>query len=109
MTTFPESIEEAIDEIIDNLNSVNLFEGEDAIDPTYVREEFGNFLFPQWKSGDEFRISFDDAERLIKRAAISESIDRLKDKGIIDTIVENGEEKFYLTGKANEYIKKRRS
>jgi hypothetical protein len=97
-TTFPESIEESIEGIIQTLNDIGFFD-EDPIEETYIREEFGNFLMEQWKAGDEFRISYEDAEELLKRAAINSSIDRLQSLGIIDTIIDSdGTERFYLAG-----------
>ena len=96
---YPQAVEQALDLIVDSLEETGFFEQEHC-KVQYVREEFGKVLVQQWLGDGEFGITMEQAEHLLNRALICESIENLTKRGLIDTIEnENGEEVVYLTEK----------
>lgn len=96
---YPQAVEQALDTIIESLEDTGFFEQE-QVEHRFVREEFGKVLFEQWLGEGEFAITMEQAENLLNRAMVSQSIENLAKRGLIGMIEnENGEEVVYLTEK----------
>ena len=96
---YPQAVEQALDTIVEGLENIGFFKLE-QVEHRYVREEFGKVLFEQWLGDGEFGITMEQAENLLHRAVVSQSIEDLAKRGLIGMIEnENGEEVVYLTEK----------
>lgn len=96
---YPQAVEQALDTIVEGLENTGFFEQE-QVEHRYVREEFGKVLFEQWLGDGEFGITIDQAQDLLNRAMINQSLDSLEKRGLVGVIEdENGEEIVYLTEK----------
>ncbi len=96
---YPQAVEQALDTIVEGLENIGFFMQE-QVEHRYVREEFGKVLFEQWLGDGEFGITLEQAENLLNRAMINQSLESLIERGLVGTIEdENGEEIVYLTEK----------
>lgn len=68
-------------------------------------EEFGRVFFQKWLSGDEFRMTEDEASDIFKRAVAVGTVNELVEEGYLDTIDADDQELVFLTEKGKKAAK----
>jgi Fe2+ or Zn2+ uptake regulation protein len=101
-TTYPNPIVEIVDKII-KTGAFEEFLNEEEIEVKYLKDSLSDLLLPKFIAGDELILSLEEIYDAINIASANSILNSLKDKGLIDSIEDEGEEKFFLTQEGHKY------
>lgn len=102
---YPQEVEQALDELEQELQDTNFYVDIPDTDSPTVRKVFGKILFDKWCSTGALNVNQEEAEDAIRRCVMESALQSLIDKGLVNTIEnEQGKEVVFLTSKGKECV-----
>lgn len=103
--TYPESVSEVTERLLEGLKEAEFFEKEDA-DYNITFKRFADFFLQRWLRGEDLEdFPEDQFSKILNSSIIESDLLRLKDKDLLDCIEnEDGEMLYFITEKGRKEV-----